>query len=143
MILSTFLYPPTSNSEPVHLDGGPGDTFFSKEGEYLGPLITLELDDLAHLFVLDEGAVAGEFLKRVSWVFSMTIWKDIRRGLIREARYLLECLQELLSVVLCRAKHQTCPSDRRMCREKNLPFGRPCNVVSVLRPFRCWIRIWM
>lgn len=74
MILSTFLYPPTSNSEPVHLDGGPGDTFFSKEGEYLGPLITLELDDLAHLFVLDEGAVAGEFL--------------------------LECLQELLSVVL-------------------------------------------
>jgi len=61
-------------SKSVQLDGGPWDPLFSEEVGDLDPLIALELDDLAHLLVVDEGSVAGKFL--------------------------LECLEELLGIVL-------------------------------------------
>ena len=50
------------SSEPVNLDSRLRDPFLGEEIRYLESLITLELDDLTHLLVVDEGAVAGEFL---------------------------------------------------------------------------------
>jgi hypothetical protein len=47
----------------VQLDGGLGDPFLREEVGDLEPLITLKLNDLTHLLVVDESAVAGEFLK--------------------------------------------------------------------------------
>lgn len=47
----------------MQLDSGPWDPLFSEEVGDLDPLITLELDNLAHLLVVDEGSVAGKFLQ--------------------------------------------------------------------------------
>ena len=47
----------------MELDRGPGNTLFREECGYLGPLVTLELDDLTHLLVVDEGAIASELLE--------------------------------------------------------------------------------
>jgi len=58
----------------VDLDGAPRDAFFDEERRNLQPLITLELDHLASLLIINEGSVTGELL--------------------------LECLQELLRIVL-------------------------------------------
>ena len=52
-----------NQSETVDLDGVLGDTLFNKEGENLGALVSLELDDLACLFVVHKCAVASEFLR--------------------------------------------------------------------------------
>ena len=49
-------------SESVHLDRGPRDSLFDKEVGNLGALVSLELDDLTGLFVVDKCAVASEFL---------------------------------------------------------------------------------
>ena len=46
----------------MELDRGLGNTLLREESGYLGPLVTLELDHLAHLLVVDEGAVASELL---------------------------------------------------------------------------------
>lgn len=54
----------TMNLEPVQLDCVLGDPLLGQEGGDLKPLVTLELDDLSHLFVVDECAVTGEFLFR-------------------------------------------------------------------------------
>ncbi len=48
----------------MHLDGSSIDSFIGKEGGNLDTLVTLELDDLAHLLVVDECAVAGELLNK-------------------------------------------------------------------------------
>jgi hypothetical protein len=48
--------------EPMKLDRGLGDTLFYEERGYLGPLVTLELDDLTHLVIVDKSAIASEFL---------------------------------------------------------------------------------
>jgi hypothetical protein len=48
----------------VHFDDVPRDTLLSEEGGYFDPLITLQLDNLTHLLVVNEGAVTGEFLRR-------------------------------------------------------------------------------
>lgn len=58
----------------MNLDRILRHAFFDEEVGYLDTLITLELDDLTGLLILNERAVASEFL--------------------------LECLQELLSIVL-------------------------------------------
>lgn len=49
-------------SESVHLYGRLLDTIVDEEVGDLGTLITLQLNDLAHLFVFDEGAVASKLL---------------------------------------------------------------------------------
>jgi hypothetical protein len=46
----------------MELDRGLGNTLLREECGYLSPLVTLELDYLAHLLVVDEGAVASELL---------------------------------------------------------------------------------
>jgi len=46
----------------MQLDGVLGDTLFGQEVLNLNPLVTLELNDLASLLILDEGTVASEFL---------------------------------------------------------------------------------
>lgn len=56
----------TLSSETVQLDGVLRDSFFCQEVGDLYPLITLQLDDLTHLLVVDEGAIAGEFLDNFS-----------------------------------------------------------------------------
>jgi len=63
-----------SSLEAVHLDGGFVQSFFDKECGNLGALVSLKLDNLTHLVVVDKSAVAGEFL--------------------------LECFQEFLGVIL-------------------------------------------
>ena len=55
--------------ETVDLDSSLGDTFLDKEVGDLQTLITLELDNLPSLFVVNESTVACEFLwKRCSSV---------------------------------------------------------------------------
>jgi hypothetical protein len=49
----------------VHLDGGLFNSILDQEVGYLAPLVTLELDDLTHLFVVNKGAIAGKFLEQV------------------------------------------------------------------------------
>lgn len=51
-------------SEPVNLDGGLGNTLLGEKVGNLQTLITLELDDLASLFILNESTVASKFLSR-------------------------------------------------------------------------------
>jgi hypothetical protein len=46
----------------VQFDGLLVDTIFGEKVGYLNTLITLKLDDLTHLLVIDECTVAGEFL---------------------------------------------------------------------------------
>jgi len=52
----------TPHSEPVQLDVGLRNPIFRKEVGNLEPLITLKLNDLTHLLVVNESTVAGEFL---------------------------------------------------------------------------------
>lgn len=46
----------------MHLDDIFLDTFIDKEVRHLGALISLKLYDLACLLIVDDCAVAGEFL---------------------------------------------------------------------------------
>lgn len=46
----------------MNLDSRFLNPIFGQEGRDLGTLISLELDDLTHLFVINEGSVASEFL---------------------------------------------------------------------------------
>lgn len=48
----------------MNLDGILRHAFFDEEVGYLDTLITLELDDLTGLLILNERAVASEFLTR-------------------------------------------------------------------------------
>lgn len=82
-------------SEPVHFDSGLVDFVLDEERRDLGPLVALQLDDLAHLLVVDEGAVAGEFL--------LCPFINESRDQ-RQSVYLLERLQELLGVIFCEDK---------------------------------------
>jgi hypothetical protein len=47
----------------VNLNGGLFHPIFNQEGGDLGALISLELDDLTHLLVVNERSITGEFLK--------------------------------------------------------------------------------
>lgn len=64
--------------ETVDLDRSPIHAVLNEERRDLCTLITLELDNLAHLLVVDKSAVAGELL--------------------------LECFQDLLLVILWTAR---------------------------------------
>jgi hypothetical protein len=46
----------------VQLDRALGNTLLREEGGYLEPLISLELNHLTEFVVVDESAVASEFL---------------------------------------------------------------------------------
>jgi len=48
--------------EPMQLDGILRDPLFREEADNLKPLITLKLDDLTHLLVVNESAVASKLL---------------------------------------------------------------------------------
>lgn len=52
----------TSPLKSVHLDRSFLNSILGQEGGNLGALISLKLDDLSHLLVVDESAVAGKFL---------------------------------------------------------------------------------
>jgi len=49
----------------MHLDGGFLQAILDEEGGDLGTLVSLKLDDLAHLLIVDECTVASEFLRRL------------------------------------------------------------------------------
>jgi hypothetical protein len=72
------------NSEPVQLNGVARDALLGEEVGHLRALITLELDNLAHLFVVDESAVAGKFLSSPA-INSRIVARS-------SATHLLECL---------------------------------------------------
>jgi hypothetical protein len=46
----------------MQLDGVLRDSLFREEADNLKPLITLKLDDLTHLLVVNESAVASKLL---------------------------------------------------------------------------------
>ena len=48
--------------ETVNLDGALRDTLLDKERGDLQPLVTLELNDLAGLLIINQSTVTGEFL---------------------------------------------------------------------------------
>lgn len=56
--------PPMSHLEPMQLDSVPRDALFNEEVCNLDPLITLKLNNLTHLLIVNEVAVASEFLQR-------------------------------------------------------------------------------
>lgn len=76
------------------------DSLLEEDLEDLGALVSLELDDGAHLLIVDERAVARELLCKhptervVSLPSARVIWL-MRRGVLT-----LESLQELLLVIL-------------------------------------------
>lgn len=65
-----LAYPPFSPGparlEPVHLHGfgrdGQPSLLIGQEGANIVALVTLQLDDVADLFVVHDGAIASEFL---------------------------------------------------------------------------------
>jgi len=48
--------------ETMHLDGGFLQAILDEEGGDLGALVSLELDDLAHLLIIDKSTIASKFL---------------------------------------------------------------------------------
>lgn len=48
----------------MDLDLGLVNSIFDQEGGDLGSLITLKLNDLTHLLVINQSSVAGEFLEK-------------------------------------------------------------------------------
>ena len=123
----------------MQLDGVLRDTLFGQEVLNLDPLVTLELDDFASLLVFDKGTVASKLLS------------DHARSVLRKASrkgfaHFLESFEEFPGIVFW----TTGGGNRDQIADKSRdgsktcsPLGRPCKVVNVLRPFRCWIRIWM
>ena len=124
----------------MQLNGVLGDTLLGQEVLNLDPLVTLELDDLASLLIFDEGTVASELLP--DRTESVLEWAS--RALLGRT-YLLESLEELPGIVFWMTKgNRDQISDGSWSGSNRCsPLGRPCKVVSVLRPFRCWIRMWM
>ena len=87
----------TTRSETVDLDGALRDALLNKECGDLQPLVALQLDDLSSLLILNESTVAGEFLWPVLLATATSIYLE------GHSTYLLECLEELLGVVLYRS----------------------------------------
>ena len=59
-------------SETVNLDGSPRDAFFNQKSRDLCTLISLKLDDLTSLFVVNKSTVACEFLELI-WRVSKAV----------------------------------------------------------------------
>ncbi len=53
------------HSESVHLDSGFVHSVLHKERGDLGTLVALQLDYLAHFFVVNDSTIASEFLHNV------------------------------------------------------------------------------
>lgn len=108
--------------------GGKGrtDSLLEQHAHDLGALVSLELDDLAHLIVIDKTAVAGEFLckrndrTRAEWVSASDRAERLARW--KGQSSLLNAFKSFLG---------------------SYSVGTPWRVVIVLRPFLCWIRMWM
>ena len=79
--------------ETVNLDSALGNALLGEELRNLYTLITLELDDLAGLLIIDEGTVAGKFLSVA--VSQCDVLRDASKRI-----YLLKCLQKLLGIIL-------------------------------------------
>lgn len=50
--------------EPMQLDSVPRDTLFDEEVRNLDPLVTLKLNDLTHLRIVNEVTVASKLLQQ-------------------------------------------------------------------------------
>jgi len=125
----------------MYFDGVLRDTFLGQEVRNLEPLVTLKLDDLSSLLIFDEGTVASEFLTdRTKSALGQPMGVPCRQGrltFLKALRSFLESYSAIegtttMSLLTRGGVPQVCS-----------PFGTPCKVVNVLRPFRCWMRIWM
>lgn len=123
---------PQTRSEPVHLDGRLFNPVFDQEVRNLATLVTLKLDDLTHLLVVNKGAVAGKFLA-IDQSPRVYEWdRLINCTFLNAFKSFLGSYSEIgLSDGLA--------GDKKLNRR----FGSPCKVVKVFLPFLCWIRIWM
>jgi hypothetical protein len=110
----------------MQFDSALGDPFLCEEVGYLESLITLELNDLAHLFIVDEGAVAGEFL-----VPTISLRNNRAENIVT----FLNAFRSFLASYSA--------TDSNQYREpmthvhSRPPLGNPCNVVKVFLPFLC------
>lgn len=111
--------------EPMQLDSVPGDALFGEEVCNLDPLVTLKLNDLTHLFIINEVAVASELLKQSG--------EPTSKKNQNSQETFLKALRSFLgsySVTRLRNCITTNPT-------ANSPLGRPCSVVKVFLPFLC------
>ena len=79
----------------MHLYGGSINAFVGEESRYLDTLVALQLDDFAHLLVVNECAIAGKLLRKSQWLRGCTLKMDA---------HLLEGFQQLLGVIFYRAR---------------------------------------
>ena len=88
----------------MNLDRVLGDALLNEECGDLQPLITLELDDLAGLLIINESTVASEFLTMVYRQLCATLQRRPMGAQTVESQprtHFLECLQEFLQIILC------------------------------------------
>jgi hypothetical protein len=57
----------------VNFDSARGNALFNEEAVDLLSLVALELNDLAHLLVINKGAIAGEILRSVVSIYVSVI----------------------------------------------------------------------
>jgi hypothetical protein len=82
----------------MYLDGGFLNSVLDQEGRYLVALVSLQLNDFAHLLVLDKSAVACKLLQK--WY--CLVVRDDRKFFAWTSRpHLLESLEELLRIIHC------------------------------------------
>jgi hypothetical protein len=80
----------------MYLDSRFFDAILDKKIGNFATLVSLELDDLTHLLVVNEGAIAGEFL--FAFVSKSLEWEETRIG---EGLYLLKSFEQFLRIVFC------------------------------------------
>lgn len=130
----------------MDLDAGLRDALPDEERRDLEALITLELDDLARLLIINEGPVAGKFLHDHREVSHTTSAGGRGTGGAARSRArlaFLNAFKSFLRSYSARAGVSAQADRTTKTRGGDRPLGRPCKVVRVLRPFRCWIRMWM
>lgn len=113
---------PTTKARPRHRRAGLTDSLFEQHGHDLGALVALELDNPSHVLIVDETAVAGEFLCSTNGSGSAASRAGRDKGAQGRVRSLLNAFRSFLG---------------------SYSVGTPWRVVIVLRPFLCWIRMWM
>ena len=96
-------------SESVDLDRVLRDSLLDKELRNLQALITLQLDDLAGLLIINESTVASEFLTMVYRQSCATLQRRPMGAQTVESQprtHFLECLQEFLEIILWTGSQQ-------------------------------------
>ena len=97
-------------SESVDLDRVLRDSLLDEELRNLQALITLQLDDLAGLLIINESTVASEFLTMAYRQSCATLqrrtmgWAQIVESQPRT--HFLECIQEFLEIILWTGSRQ-------------------------------------